>query len=37
MDRNQKIERREEAINANLTGMIGQIAIGKKGIDTLDE
>ncbi|EFN70469.1 hypothetical protein EAG_10829 [Camponotus floridanus] len=33
----QEIERREEAINANLKGMIGQIAIGKKGAGTLDE
>lgn len=37
MDGDQKIERREEAINANLKGMIGQIAIGKKDIGTLDE
>lgn len=30
MERYQEIERREEAINANLKGMIGQIAVGKK-------
>lgn len=33
-----EIERREEAVNTNLKGMVGQIAIGRKGsVGTLDE